>query len=164
MSTSKELLKVSAEESCTREEEIQDFINLNEILRQSLRPYLAEGRNKDIIVRCSDMPYIMGDPELIREVCNDLVRMIMQFPGGSQRFLHIKCEEQLPVSRQLPPVSTFRVEFHTNLSTDNNWKQYNKETLQACQEKLLTCKAILNVHEISSAGCLFSISLQGKNL
>ena len=164
MSTSKELLKVSVEESCVKQEEIQAFINLNEIIRQALRPFLAAGRNKDIIVRCSDMPHILGDPELIREVCNNLVRMIMQFPGGSQRFLHIKCEEQLPVSRQRLAVSTFRVEFHTNLSTDTNWKQFNHETILACQEKLLACNAILNVHEILTAGCLFSISLQGKIL
>jgi hypothetical protein len=164
MSTSKELLKVTGEESCVREPGIQEFINLNEMIRQALKPFLATGRNKDIIVRCANMPLISGDPDMIQQVCNDLVRMIMQFPGGSQRFLHIKCEEQLPIIRQRQQVSNFQVEFHTNLSSDSHWKQLNHETILACQEKLLACGAVLTVKEILTSGCLFSISLQGKIL
>jgi hypothetical protein len=87
--------------------------------------------------------------------------MIMLYPGSTKRFLHIKCEEQVPLSRQRH-VSNFIIEFHTNLTTDTNWKQLNQETILLCQQKLLNCKANLAVHEILTAGRLFSISLQGK--
>jgi len=164
MSTSKELLKVSREESCIREQGIQESINLNEMLRLALKPFLVAGRNKEIIVRCADLPFINGDPVLIREVFNELVRMIMQIPGGSKRFLHIKCEEQLPLSRQRQAVCSFRINFHTNLITDHNWKLINHEAILTCQEKLSSCGTELNVQEIVTTGCLFSISLQGKIL
>jgi len=161
MSTSKELLKVSLDVH-DREQRVEEFINLNEMIRQALKPFMSAGRNIDIIVRCSDMPYIKGEPELVREVCKDLVKMIMLYPGNSKRFLHIKCVEQLPISRQRQPVSNFIIEFHTNLTTDPNWKQIHHETILSCQQKLLSCKANLAVHEILIAGRLFSISLQGK--
>ena len=161
MSISKELLKGSLEGQ-GREHNLEESINLNEMIRQALKPYMAAGRNIDIIVRCSDMPFIKGDPELIREVCTDMVRMIMLYPGSSRRFLHIKCEEQVPLSRQRQHVSNFIIDFHTNLTTDTNWNQLNHETILSCQQKLLTFGANLAVHEILTAGRLFSISLQGK--
>ena len=162
MSISKELLKVSLEGD-DNQHKADENINLNEMIRQALKPFMAAGRNTDIIVRCSDMPFIKGDPQLVREVCNDLVRMIMLYPGRTKRFLHIKCEEQTPVSRQRQHVSGFIIEFHTNLTTDTKWKQLNHETVHSCQQKLLTIGANLTVHEILTAGRLFSISLQGKN-
>ena len=161
MSTSKELLKVSLE-GHDKGHKLEEFINLNEMIRQALRPFITAGRHIDIIVRCTDMPFIKGDPDLIREVCHDLVRMIMIYPGSSKRFLHIKCEEQLPISRQRQHMSNFIIEFHTNLNTDTHWKQLNHETIISCQQKLLTCRANLAVHEILTTGRLFSISLQGK--
>ena len=156
-----ELLKVSLE-GHEKGHKVEEFINLNEMIRQALKPFMTTGRNIDIIVRCSDMPFIKGDPELVREVCNDLVRMIILYPGGSKRFLHIKCEEQVPLSRQRQHVSNFIIEFHTNLSTNKDWKLFNHETILSCQQKLLTSGANLAVHEILTAGRLFSISLQGK--
>ena len=162
MSTAKELLPASQDENATREH--LEFINLNEMLRQSLWPYLTQGRNPDIIVRRSDLPYIMADPQLVREVFNELIRMIFQFPNGNKRFLHIKCEEVVPASRQRQAIAHFRIEFHTNLSTGSTWKELNQEAILACQEKLLSCRAVLHVQEIITTGCLFSISLQGKIL
>jgi hypothetical protein len=161
MSTSKELLKVSLE-GHEKEHKPDENINLNEMIRQALKPFKTPGKSIDIIVRCSDMPFIKGDPALVREVCNDLVKMIMLYPGSSKRFLHIKCEEQVPLSRKRQHVSNFIIEFHTNLSTDTNWKQLNQETVLTCQQKLQICGANLAVHEILTAGRLFSISLQGK--
>lgn len=161
MLTTKELLEVPLEGRPGSDRRSDVTINLNEMIRQALNPFMVAGRNKDVIVRCTDMPQIQGDPVLLKEVCNDLVRMIMLYPGTSKRFLHIKCEEKflLPNSN---PGREFLIEFHTNLTTDHNWKQLNQETIIACQEKLLKFQAFLTVHEISTTGCLFSISLQGK--
>ena len=158
MSTGKELLEVSPEEDMIR------LVNLNELIHQALKPFMVAGRNKDVIVRCSDMPFLKGDRDLVRGALNDLVRMMMQAPGSSKRFLHVKCRELPPVTRHRPDFSAFLIEFHTNLYTDTNWKQLHQETIISCQERLLTCNAKLMVHDLLTSGCLFSISLQGKIL
>ena len=113
MSISKELVQVPLE----GKPGIDQDISLKEVIGQALKPYLVTGRNKDIIVRCGDLPVISGNLVLLQEVCNDLVRMIMLHPGSSKKFLHITCGEQIHLSR-LP--NKFRVEFHTNLSTDDH--------------------------------------------
>jgi hypothetical protein len=153
MSTSKELLNWSLENE--QQELEKKGVRLNELIRHALKPYLASGRNNELIVRCADMPLFSGNVAIMQEVFNDLVRMIMHHPGSREKLLHVKCREVPVFSRQGQGFSNYIVEFHANLTTDPGWMQLNKETIISCKEKLLSCNSVLTIHEIFTSGCLF---------
>jgi hypothetical protein len=162
MSISKELENAPLPVVSGHDPVLSGMVNLNELIRLSIRPFLLKGRNNNIVVRCANLPTISGNRENLQQVFDNLVRMIMLCPGNNKRFLHIQCEEQkLKYAGPTTSPNTY-ITFHTNLATDQNWKQLNQETLAECQAKLLASNALLSVHEISTTGCLFSISLQGK--
>jgi hypothetical protein len=56
----------------------------------------------------------------------------------------------------------YTIKFHTNVTTHNNWKLVNSQTLINCKQILSKYNANLAVNEVSKTGCLFSVSLQGK--
>jgi hypothetical protein len=161
MSISKELKKVPLPIEAGCDSVPGEVVNLNEVITTSIKPYLLSGRNRNIIVRCANLPSVPGNRRVLQSVFDTLVRMIMVCPGSIKRFLHIQCEEQR--SRpSMTVVTSYCITFHTNLTTDQEWKHLNEESLLHCQQKLVSANGLLSVHEISTTGCLFSISLQGK--
>ena len=138
--------------------ESTDLTDLNELLKQVLQPLSGNGRNEDLVFRCSQLPFTRGDAAVFKEVFRELLRMIMARNSG-RKFLHISCEEKKP-SRG--GEGQYEICFHTNFATDSNWIRLFGETILDCQARLRACKAFLQVNEISASGCLFSISLQGK--
>jgi hypothetical protein len=163
MSISKELQKVPLEAQ-PGSSEILGYINLGEVIRQALQPFLATGRNREVIFRCDDLPAITGNTREVQDVFARLIRMIMQHASDSKKFLYIRCEEKPAVSRLKSKASCYIIEFHTNLSSHPQWMQLNQENILACQQVLSKHEIYLAAHEISTTGCLFSISLQGKLL
>jgi hypothetical protein len=163
MSISKELAKVPLEAQ-PGSSQIPVPINLGDVIRQALQPFLSAGRNREVIFRCDDLPAVSAEPGVIQEVFSRLIRMIMQHPSDSRKFFYIRCEEKLPSLKQKAARSTYIIEFHTNLSNHSQWMQLNQESILDCQQIMLRHGLDLAVHEITTTGCLFSISLQGKLL
>ena len=141
-------------------------ISLNDIMQRALQRLLQENKKQDIIVRCQSLPHIEADRKDIERVFNDMVRMIIHHPPmGTRLFLHINCEEERSEAggaEWAKNTRRYRISFHTNICTDEAWKTANEKTIDGCSALLARYGAGITVNEITSTGCLFSISLLGK--
>jgi hypothetical protein len=97
---------------------------------------------------------------------DDLLGMILNHPPRASRlFLYVDCEEGYSDVIDMNVEKGFEryiIKFHTNVTTHDNWKLVNSQTLVNCRQILSKYNANLAVNEISKTGCLFSLSLQGK--
>ena len=151
---------VSVPESCSEQ------INLNDILRQALQQRLQyEKKNSDIIIRCDALPAVETD-EKIAGVFDHIVQMIVSHPpNGARLFLYVNCEEEHTGTAGFDLVKRnkrYKVNFHTNISTDEAWKKAHEKAIAGCKAILAQYGAGFTVNDIKSTGCLFSISLLGK--
>ena len=151
---------VSVPESCSEQ------IHLNDILRQALQQRLQyEKKNSDIIIRCDVLPVVETDKK-IAGVFDHIVQMIVSHPpNGTRLFLYVNCEEESTGMSGFDLAKRskrYKVNFHTNISTDEAWKKAHKKTIAGCKAVLAQYGAGFTVNDIKSTGCLFSISLLGK--
>jgi hypothetical protein len=127
---------------------------------------LQRDKNSDIIIRCETLPVIEGDKKNIVRVFEDIVQMIISHsPTGARLFLYVNCEEENKEAINPELVKTnkrYKVNFHTNISTDEVWKTAHEKTIAGCKALLAQYGAGFTVNEVKLTGCLFSISLLGK--
>ncbi len=138
-------------------------VDLNAVFARVLKPYQTSGRNQQVIVRCDHLPLFTGDEEVLESVFSELVKMILVQYSKEKRFLHILCQEE-KISPGAETAVRYQVQMLTNLVTDSKWKALYGERLIALQAILNGFEARLHVHDLTTSGCLFSISLPGKNI
>jgi aminopeptidase C len=142
------------------------LLDLNTVLRESLKKVQSEVLHLQLIVRCESLPQIKADHEEIMELFDDLLRMILNHPPQTSRlFLYVDCEEDFRDVIDMTLEEDFKryiIKFHTNVTTHGNWKLINSQALMNCRQILSRYNGNLAVNEISKTGCLFSLSLQGK--
>lgn len=142
------------------------LLSLNEILQESLKKAQAQVDRAQLIVRCENLPYIMADYNDMIKLFDGLISMILSQPPNTTRlFLYIDCDKDnsdIIGSSAKPGFDTYVIKFHTNITTHEHWKLLHNQTLASCKQTLLKYHGNLAVHNISSTGCLFSLSLQGK--
>ncbi|HYK57423.1 MAG TPA: hypothetical protein VEV15_13230 [Flavisolibacter sp.] len=148
-------------------ESYSEQINLNDTLRQALQQRLQyEKKNSDIIIRCDNLPVVETDRKKIVGVFDDIVQMIVSHPpNGTRLFLYVNCAEENTGMTGFDLVKRnkrYKVNFHTNISTDEAWKKAHEKTIAGCKAVLAQYGAGFTVKDIKSTGCLFSISLLGK--
>ena len=146
-------------------ESYSEPINLNGVVREVLQR-LQQGMGLDIIVRCEVLPVIEGDRKNIVRVFDNIAHMIIShLPTGTRLFLFVDCEEEMKEVSGPELVKTnrrYKLNFHTNISTNEAWKTAHEKTIDGCRTLLAQYGASFTVNEIRSTGCLFSISLLGK--
>lgn len=150
----------SVSQSCSKQ------TNLHDILRQALQQRLRyEKKNSDIIIRCDALPVVETDTRIVG-VFDDIVQMIVSHPpNGPRLFLYVNCEEENTGTAGSDLVKRnrrYKVNFHTNISTDEAWKKAHEKAIAGCKAVLAQYGAGFTVNDIKSTGCLFSISLLGK--
>jgi hypothetical protein len=100
------------------------------------------------------------------KVFDDLLNMILnQSLPPSKQFLYVDCEEEVTdvIDMSLSEgMKRHIIKFHTNITTHDNWKLLNSKVLMNCKQILSRHSGNLVVNDISSTGCLFSVSLPGK--
>lgn len=138
-------------------------VDLNEVIAKVLKPFQVSGRNQQIVIRCDHLPVLAGNETVVESVFAELVKMILLQQSGQKRFLHILCQEEKVIKDEMP-ASRYRVQFHTNLVTDSKWKALYGERLIALKDLLAGFNTYLHIHDLTTSGCLFSISLPGKNI
>jgi signal transduction histidine kinase len=148
-------------------ESYSEQINLNDVLRQALQQRLQyEKKNSDIIIRCDVLPVVETDRKKIIGVFDHIVQMIISHPpNGARLFLYVNCEEEHTAMTGADVVKRnkrYKVNFHTNISTDEAWKKAHEKTIAGCKAVVAQYGASFTVNDIKSTGCLFSISLLGK--
>jgi len=143
-----------------------DLLSLNDILQESLKKAQAQVDKAQLIVRCESLPLIKADHDEIVTLFDDLIGMILNQPPNTTRlFLYIDCEESNSDVIDMTMATGFKkytIKFHTNITTHEHWKLVNSQTLINCKQILSKHNGNLVVNDISSTGCVFSVSLPGK--
>lgn len=136
-------------------------LSLNDIFRESMKKAQAQTGNLEVIVRCENLPQIQGNYNQMVELFDNLLSMILNHsPIGSRLFLYIDCEED--AERSTEKEKHFLIRFNTNIAAAENWKVINSQALINCKQILSAHNGSLVVNNISSAGCLFIVSLLAK--
>jgi aminopeptidase C len=142
------------------------LLSLNEVLQESLKKAQAQVDKAQLIVRCENLPLVQADHGEMVRLFDDLIAMILNQPPNTTRlFLYVDCEENnsdmIDMTLQ-PGFKKYTIKFHTNITTHEHWKIINNNALINCKQILSRHNGNLAVHDISSTGCLFSLSLPGK--
>lgn len=145
---------------------VSGFLSLNDALKESLRKAQAEVDTVKMIVRCEPLPQVQADHDEIVRFFDGLLGMILCQPSGVSRlFLYVDYEEDntelIDVALQ-EGCKRYNIRLRTNISTGDDWRQVNSQALFECRQILSRHNGTLVVNDISSAGCLFSVSLPGK--
>ncbi len=138
-------------------------VNLTEVLQQAFQQ-LRRREGFDMIARFEKLPAIQADKEAMVAVFSDLMQTIMSHPpSGSRLFLYVAGEDKGLLQEEEPhKAKAYKINFYTNIFTDDAWKTTCHDTLAECRAVLARYNAGFVVNEIKSTGCLFSISLFGK--
>lgn len=144
----------------------ENLLDLNTVLKESLKKAQAEVDHLQLIVRCESLPHVRADRDGMVRLFDNLLGMILTHPPQTSRlFLYVDCEEETDDVIDMNLEEGFKryiIKFHTNVTTHDNWKLVNSQTLINCRQKLSEYNATLAANEISKTGCLFSLSLPGK--
>ena len=141
----------------------KERIELNAIMEQVVRE--AGLRNSSVVLRCAHLPHVEGVHAAYLQLFRQLVGLITGLQQrGTPLFLHVDCMESAPEvdAGLLQGRNRYEVQFHTSAATDAAWAEKNETAFAQCRELLQGQGAQLEVFAVRSTGCLFSISLLGK--
>lgn len=140
-------------------------INLNKVMQQALQQLPHGSKKADVVVRCENLPQTEADKKGIVRVFDGVMQM-MAGPSskGTKLFLYVACEEEDGEKDNFEPMQykRYKINFHVNIATDEEWKKLHQKTIADCKAILAPYGAGFTVNEIQSTGCLVSISLLGK--
>lgn len=142
----------------------EEWIDMNQVLRQSLQKNASGGIKEQLILRIDPLPLVRCNAQQYTVMLDALVQMIvLQPPVNSKLYLYIKCEEEkidTPDVKRKSPI--YKISFYTNIVTDEHWKKLYRNKLIEYSNTFTDKERIFSFHEISNSGCLFSINLPGK--
>lgn len=145
---------------------LSGLLSLNGVFQESLKKAQVQVDKVQLIVRCETLPQVKADYIEMAKLFDDLLGMILNYPPNTSRlFLYIDCEEAASdvIDMDMEDgLKRYIIKFHTNIITHNSWKLVNNQALINCRQILSKHNGNLAVNDISSAGCLFSVSLPGK--
>lgn len=141
------------------------MLSLNQIFKESLKKAQSQADDLQIIVRCQNLPRINGSHAEIVQLFDMLLAMILNNPPqNSKLYLYVDCEEDNVdrIDSHFEGVKQYLIKFYTNITIHDHWKVLNSQSLINCKQILSNLHGNLVVNNISSTGCLFTISLPGK--
>lgn len=143
-----------------------NLLSLNEVFRESMKKAQAAANSLHVIVRCENLPQVNGGYHQLSLVFDQIFNMIFShIPAGSRLFLYVDCTEYNgDVADPFLPkgMKRYLIRFHTNIAASSGWQKTNDPAISVCKQLLSELNGNLAVNSVSSAGCLFSISLPGK--
>lgn len=156
----------NSDSNTVRKVNFPSLISLSDVFRESLKKVQAEVTNLQLIVRCETLPKIKADQEeMVKLFCKLLGMILNHPPKASKLFLYLDCDadnsDVIDMSLE-DGYKRYIIKFFTNVHTHENWKLVNSPSLAHCRQILSNYHGTLVVNDISSTGCLFSVSLPGK--
>src|SRR5215212_9454795 len=115
-----------------------NFISLNGLFNESMRKAQTHLQNLNVIVRCEFLPDIKGDKGEMTILLDTLISLVVSHPSaGSKLFLYVDCEAEnssdvLDLSLE-EGCKRYLIKFYSNILSNENWKEYNKDLLVKCQ-------------------------------
>jgi len=140
-------------------------LSLNQVFKESMKKAQAQTGNIEMIVRCENLPNVKGNYTEIVQLFDLLLAMILNNPPqNSKLYLYVDCEEEVTdiIDLHFEGAKQYLIKFYTNITTHDHWKVLNSQSLIDCKQILSNHHGNLVVNNISSTGCLFTISLRGK--
>src|ERR1700694_5874948 len=108
---------------------LMTLLPLNDLFKDSMRRAQARWGLRDVVVRCEPLPTVRGHKESLTQVFDVLVNSIFSaLPTGSKFFLYINCEADRSAgghSCRQEEWKPYILRFHTNITTDEQWKNAN---------------------------------------
>ena len=144
---------------------VTSVLSLNQVFKESIKKAEAQADDLQMIVRCQNLPQIKGNYSEIVQLFDMLLAMILNNPPQhSKLYLYVDCEEDNVdmIDSHFEGAKQYLVKFYTNITTHDHWKVLNSQSLINCKQILSNLHGNLVVNNISSTGCLFTISLPGK--
>lgn len=147
---------------------IREDVNLNQIFQSVMKKHIPEEKRTLSIVRSDKLPFVCGKEEHLTRMFDALIVMIISHPpAASKLFLYIKCEIQTKDPeiidlRLVQDYQMYTLYFHTNITTDAQWKLIHKDKLSECAVLAERNKGCFSFYSIANTGCIFSLSLPGK--
>lgn len=144
---------------------VNNPFSLNQVFKESLKKAQARADDLQMIVRCQNLPQIKGNPAEMVQLFDMLLAMILNNPPqNSKLYLYVDCEEDDidTIDSRFEGAKQYLIKFYTNITTHDHWKVLNSQSLINCKQILSGHHGNLVVNNISSTGCLFTISLPGK--
>ena len=140
-------------------------LSLNDALKESLKKAQTAAGHVQMIVRCENLPRVNACYDEMVHLFDTLLEMILNHPGAAQLYLYVDCEEEdndVMHCNLTDHEKRYHIKLHTNITTHEHWNLVNGRALINCRRILSKHNGILAVNEISSAGCLFCVTLPGK--
>lgn len=142
-----------------------NLLSLNQVFKESMKKAQTQSGNVEMIVRCENLPQVKGNHTEIVQLFDLLLAMILNNPPqNSKLYLYVDCEEEMTdtINLYFEGAKQYLIKFYTNITTHDHWKVLNSQSLIDCKQILSNHHGNLVVNNISSTGCLFTISLPGK--
>ena len=141
------------------------LVNFNLVIQEALgkvESYIDKGK---AIIRCDNLPHVLGEEEEMKLLSNNLIDFILQHPPEkSKLFIYIKCsrtESGDAKSEILDGLHQYEICFHTNSCNEPLWQECNQEQIAQCE---VICKKYYGSFTCAfgNADSLFKLSLFGK--
>ena len=145
----------------------ENDVDLNDVLQFVLEKY-RNTRQNDFIMRFDTLPLVEGNKDHFVQMFDSILFMITSHPPvNSKLFLYIKCSEEKQNAevmdlRKTADKPLLKIDFFTNIHTDDNWQQIYESRLAECYLRATQNGGSFAFYPISNTGCLFSVLRPGK--
>ncbi|MCU7549538.1 hypothetical protein OCK74_10455 [Chitinophagaceae bacterium LB-8] len=120
---------------------------------------------QQMAARLDPLPLVEGDETQWHFVIDGLLTMIMKHPPKGFFFLHIKCDPYTVSTsnvRLKKGFRNFQIDFNTNITVNESWIQLYNNKLKEIELTVDALKGSFAYNRDVENGCLFSITLPGK--
>jgi hypothetical protein len=141
----------------------ENVVDLNLLLKNCWKRF-ENCSFSQMAARLDPLPVVEGDEKQWHYVIDGLISMIMQHPPKSFFFLHIECDLYTTNARLKKGFRSFQIHFKTNITANESWFQLNNKKIKKIEKTVGVLKGSFAYNRDIENGCLFSISLSGKQV
>ena len=134
------------------------------VLLQKVIQQLPSSLRSEIVLRCDNLPAVQSSEESLEKVFTQLLQLIIAKKElASRLYLYITCsEDKAAAGKRLTGLTSFRIQFHTNITPHAEWMQVEEQQINSIASLLLPFGGSFTVNQLKNSGSVFCISLPGK--
>ena len=155
-------LKTNSGEFC-----VGGLVDLNRVVRQTFEDQKQAVAQLQTIIRCDALPLVQGPAQTFLLLFGRLIALILSHPPrNSKLFIYLKCDKKATdiIDLSLPDgFMHHELGFYTNSNITPEWETVHIDTLARCQQLAQDSGGAMSWQTAPGAGCLFSLTLPGKN-
>lgn len=141
-------------------------VRLDEVVREALRDRIGGLGAHQLVARCEDLPEVTASRVALRDLFGHLLDSILCPVRTDKRyFLHVDCRER-PAPQGAEALRGGQVWYdlllQANVCSNTQWQLAQQDRIEASRSILAGLGGKLTVNEVAQAGCLYIITLPGK--